>query len=268
MSMIIMSPSDSDSRISVESEEFSTLSPATSFLDLANAGIATDVEKLLKNGLSHSSITDEHGRTALHLAARNGHVDVSKLLIDHGADLNARDNFGETPLHLAVFHLNINVAALLIEHGAEVDARDNKQGTPMHALPRDDTMKAGVGPAAVALLLLEHGAQIDAANKDMATPLHTAFEFHYNGFATLLIKLGADVNAHTGIGDTPLLFAAWNGINVFELLLEYGADLYICDGNPEACYQCAPLQAVATYFDDVPEGVIELLMSSVPGFLI
>ncbi len=36
--------------------------------------------------------------TALHLAARRGHVEVARALLDSGAAVNARDRKGDTPL--------------------------------------------------------------------------------------------------------------------------------------------------------------------------
>ncbi|OQR70923.1 serine/threonine-protein phosphatase 6 regulatory ankyrin repeat subunit C-like [Tropilaelaps mercedesae] len=43
------------------------------------------------------NVADHEGRTALHLAARNGLVSATQLLIQKGADVMAKDRFGHTP---------------------------------------------------------------------------------------------------------------------------------------------------------------------------
>ena len=69
-------------------------------------------------------------RTALHFAAKNGHVDVAKVLIQNGADVNAveKDKDG-TALHGARSLTNghVDVAKVLIQNGADVNAVDERQ---------------------------------------------------------------------------------------------------------------------------------------------
>lgn len=53
------------------------------------------------------------GATALHMAARRGHVEIARTLLALGADARARDRKGVTPLDRAVNCRKENVAALL-----------------------------------------------------------------------------------------------------------------------------------------------------------
>jgi ankyrin repeat protein len=59
-----------------------------------------------------------YGRTALMIAAAEGHLDAVRLLIEAGSDLNVVDAEGSTALSLARSNGNLDVAALLAEAGA------------------------------------------------------------------------------------------------------------------------------------------------------
>ena len=61
-------------------------------------------------------------KTALHVAAKNGHVDVAKVLIQNGADVNAVEKDKWTALHLAARNGHVDVAKVLIQNGADVNA--------------------------------------------------------------------------------------------------------------------------------------------------
>jgi truncated hemoglobin YjbI len=56
--------------------------------------------------------------TALHMAARRGHVEIARALLDSGAAVLARDRKGDTPLQRAINCRKSEVAQLLIERGA------------------------------------------------------------------------------------------------------------------------------------------------------
>jgi riboflavin biosynthesis pyrimidine reductase len=56
--------------------------------------------------------------TALHMAARRGHVEITRVLLDSGAAVNARDRKGDTPLQRAINCRKNGVSQLLLERGA------------------------------------------------------------------------------------------------------------------------------------------------------
>ncbi|MBA0779807.1 hypothetical protein Gotri_004012, partial [Gossypium trilobum] len=64
-------------------------------LFMACRGDAKGVEDLLNEGVDVNSI-DLDGRTALHIAACEGHVEVVKLLLVRKANIDARDRWGST----------------------------------------------------------------------------------------------------------------------------------------------------------------------------
>ena len=53
------------------------------------------------------------GETALHAAARNGHLDVVRLLLDSGAQKNVTSKAGATALHVAAQKGHSQVVQLL-----------------------------------------------------------------------------------------------------------------------------------------------------------
>jgi uncharacterized protein len=59
-----------------------------------------------------------YGRTALMIAAVEGHADVVRLLVEAGSDLELADAEGSTALTLARSYGNLDVAALLAAAGA------------------------------------------------------------------------------------------------------------------------------------------------------
>ena len=74
---------------------------------------------------------DNRERTALHLAAWNGHYQAVLTLAERGAKINARDENGATPLHRAAQMGNIPMIELLLNLGAEI-LEDNFGWTPIN----------------------------------------------------------------------------------------------------------------------------------------
>lgn len=67
----------------------------------AQYGDIDRVNKLLSQG-THVDVCDNAGYTALHYAARGGHLGVCKLLLSRGANINATTKSGQaTALHRA-----------------------------------------------------------------------------------------------------------------------------------------------------------------------
>jgi ankyrin repeat protein len=129
------------------------------------------------------SSVDENGTTPLHRAAARGHRGVLEILLAKNADVNAKDNVGCSPLHNAVcgsvFHYDQishvgcsggeKVAAeLLIESGADINIKDNDRGwTPLHHA-------ASIGATNMVVLLLSNGADVDAQSGGGHSPLSLA----------------------------------------------------------------------------------------------
>lgn len=94
--------------------------PAAHSKDFRKRGMSLDVSE--PSALVASTVDISKGdydkRTALHLAAGEGHVDVVEFLCRHGADVNARDRWGGKPLDDALQKGNERVADVLRRYGA------------------------------------------------------------------------------------------------------------------------------------------------------
>ena len=84
--------------------------------------------------------SDDEGGTALHHAARSGHVSTVQLLLDKGANVNALTLQDRTPLMLAA-ELNLfSVVIVLLAAVPNLELRDSDDVTAlMLAMPRSDT---------------------------------------------------------------------------------------------------------------------------------
>ena len=82
---------------------------------------------------SDGRLEGKTGYTALHFAAREGHLNIVKLLIDHGADVNKQTTVGgATALHRAAFTGKLSVVRTLIQAGANPCIKDADGQTALH----------------------------------------------------------------------------------------------------------------------------------------
>ena len=140
---------------------------------------------LLEAGADKDAAT-MHGVTvtALHIAAREGHLEVVRLLLQAGADKDASNGDGLTALHFAARPGHSEVVRLLLEAGADKDAATT-HGVTVTALH----IAAQEGHLEVVRLLLEAGADKDTADTNGWTALHFAAEDGHLEVCDCCVKL-------------------------------------------------------------------------------
>lgn len=207
------------------------------------------------------------GETALHIAARQGHLQAAELLIARGADpkKGRRNEPATTPLDEAVNFGKEDIAELLTRHGGYVPGNRVEGRTLLHravekgktrmveAMIRagadaNETTPAGATPLLIAISLRQAetaaallkfpevvrgmNAHRNTTDPEQRTAFQLAVARGLHGIATTLIGLGADVNAPDADGWTPLRHAILQGnVNLVKALVENGADVAKVEGG-------------------------------------
>jgi ankyrin repeat protein len=134
----------------------------TDFFQAVESGDHEYVKKELEQDPSLANAENEHGLTALGLAAHFGHTFVIKALLSAGADINALSHSqlpfipSNTALHAAIAgKQSVELVALLIEHGADVNAVDSEGHKPIQSA-------AFEGNIEIANVLIRHGADVES----------------------------------------------------------------------------------------------------------
>ncbi len=87
-------------------------------------------------------------------------------------------------------------------------------------------------------LLLENGAKVNAKNKKKATSLHMAAQEGCQDCVDALLAAGADINAQSITGDTPLLKAVVKGMIETQMTTIDFHILLTVIGDKDLNYKC------------------------------
>ena len=161
------------------------------------------------------------GRTALHWATQHDNVPVASMLMDFGAGAETPDATNTIPLHAAAAVSETGKMATLLTMGSSSSSfLQNCNGwSALH-------VAAFLGNVTVLRLLLSRrNVDLSPADSEGASCLHAAVGAGQIECVRLLIARGANLNAKTHAGDTPLHFAArTNNTLLVRILLKGGAD--------------------------------------------
>ena len=92
---------------------------------LADMGDLDAIEELFAhqyqeiNSETYDEDDDAHGWTALHMAARKGHVDMIEFLLLQGANIDAETEDHDTPLEIAALHGHLAAVRVLVDNGSD-----------------------------------------------------------------------------------------------------------------------------------------------------
>ena len=204
--------------------------------------------------------TDDDGNTLLHLAADAGHPQVIAVAVKSGASVTVTNRKGLNPCqlaqirseekkHVSGLHYNslsdglhqacsegdVERLKFLLCQGARLSDKGGIGDTPLQSA-------CHAGQTEVASLLIQLGADINAKDWfNRYTPLHCACENGHVDTVRLLVEHGADVNLKGEGGDTPLHYACQNvHVDTVRLLVEHGVDVNVKrdDGDTPLHYAC------------------------------
>jgi ankyrin repeat protein len=145
-----------------------------------------------------------------------------KALLDHGQSPNVLVD-GQTPLELSVRLVAKDIFTELLEHGADPNFPAGSRLTVLHrASAARDLLDQG---AYYVRELVAHGADVNARTADGITPLMEAAQNGSLASAVALIQNEAALDASDDDGQTALMKGASHGrASMVKLLLEAGAN--------------------------------------------
>ena len=216
------------------SKRFAMSPGTTAIIDAAKRGDVGTVTAELERDAALAAVSNETGNTALHEAARHGHIQIVRLLIDRGANVDPVRGDGWRPVHCALMPewrakvpsaRTEEIARLLLARGARYTmfiaaslgditwmrdslARDgalaNDEDTCHH---RPISAAADRGDIAMTKLLLDHGADPNAPEEGAPRghALYNAVKRRHREIVHLLLAKGADPNAEVESSGTPML---------------------------------------------------------------
>lgn len=171
-----------------------------------------DLISPLANAGARMDERDEQGLAALHIAARYGHLPTVKALLSHGANPNALsdDSF---PIHLAARSRNPSeTLRALFDAGADPNAQDGNRRSYLHCALFAGFFQTDEIP-------LPPGFNPDLLDDKGRRPLTLALEIRDANLANALLRLGADPEALSPDGFSPLFLARRSGLASCEGLI-------------------------------------------------
>ena len=143
-----------------------------------------------------NSVDERTNKTAVYLAAQEGHPETVKLLIDLGADIEETESRnGRTPLCIAAQNGHFDVVRTLVEAGAHIEKKASgiMKWNALH-------WAAHYGHLNIVQYLVSRGADLHTRDQNGRTLLHGLRHPHV---ADYLIEQGVSMRGDN-IGDTPL----------------------------------------------------------------
>ncbi|CAG8421930.1 unnamed protein product [Penicillium salamii] len=202
--------------------------------------------KLLFSGRANPQIVDQEGDSCLHIAVGTV-TDESTvpLLVKHKVDVNFQNpKTGTTALHLAVEFRRPRIILFLLEKDAAINIANYDGLTALQLAANTDNCEA-------ISLLLQRRALVEARSPAGPTALqYAAWKGYWVAFDLLIIG-GANINVWNNQGETLLHEQSryCTSLSVVSKLLEQGANIEARTSQGYTPLQCAALSGNKTIFN-------------------
>ena len=157
-------------------------------------------------------------RSALHLAAQEGHLEICKFIIESTEDKNPRSNKGITPFYVAAQFGHFKVCKFIMNYLEDKNPKIDDTFTPLHEAAFQGHLK-------ICEMILDEIVEKNPTetgwSKTGFTPLHIAAQEGHMEICKLIVKYLIDKNPKKTDGITPLHSAAFKGqLEVCRFLIE------------------------------------------------
>ncbi|XP_046895787.1 E3 ubiquitin-protein ligase MIB2 [Hypomesus transpacificus] len=167
-------------------------------------GSANKVRELVQKYPDKVDIKNQ-GKTALQVAAHQGHMEVVKALLQANSSIEVKDEDGDTALHYTAFGNQAEIARLLLSKGANVNLLNNSMCTALH-------IAVNKGFTDVVRVLTEHSADVNLQDSYGDTPLHDAIAKDFRNIIEILVVVpSVDFTQQNNRGFNLLHHAALKG---------------------------------------------------------
>ncbi|XP_046582590.1 putative ankyrin repeat protein RF_0381 [Haliotis rubra] len=241
----------------IDSKGFEDMTPVLLAADVGNI----EVFDILVNKGADLSVVDKDGESILHLAIRERNVKmVNYILTQDMADIDSKGSKDMTPVLLEAYMGNIEVFDILVNKGANLSVVNEDGDNVLHLAIRGENVKMvnyiltqdivdinskgfedmtpvllalDVGSTEIFDILVNKGADLSVVNEDEESILHLAIEEgNVEIVNSILAQNIVDINSTDCDGTTPVLLTALMGnIEVFDILVNKGADLSVVDDD-------------------------------------
>ncbi|XP_071097462.1 serine/threonine-protein phosphatase 6 regulatory ankyrin repeat subunit A-like [Haliotis cracherodii] len=185
------------------------------------------VDYLISHDIADIESRGQYGRTAVMVAAANGHQKVLDLLVSKGCILSVVDDDGDNILHVACLSDNVQIVDYLISHDiADIESRGQYGRTAVMVAAAEGKKKAFD-------LLVSKGCNLSVVDDDGDNILHSACLSDNVQIVDYLISHDiADIESRGQYGRTAVMKAAAKGHQkVFDLLVSKGCNLSVVDND-------------------------------------
>lgn len=162
-------------------------------------------------------IPDYNGNTALHLSASNGHYNCVSLLLEGAALLSVTNAEGQTPLHLAKGDACIEC---LIQRGASLISRDDFGRTPLYVA----VMQERLDDVHCFCNFDEMGESLHIQDRQGNTPAHVCCHLDHSKSFSILLKANTSVSIENNAGDSARMIATKKNSECLKALKSFEAD--------------------------------------------